>query len=148
MPDAGAWTPLIRRAWCVVQETRSGGKITKEIRYFVSNVPIGRLSALQCLTVVRGHCGIENDSNWSADVIWKEDAGPWCCTGNAVETLGLLRMIAYNLLQLARKRLLPEPLAHGKRGKPTPWRQRIDLVREAMALGALAPENTPPLAPT
>ena len=148
LPDAGEWEPLLRQAWCVLQETRVGDTITREYRYFVSNVPVGRLTASQCLAIVRGHWGIENDSNWSADVIWREDSGPWCCKGASVETLGLLRMIAYNLLQLVRKLYLPKPVVAGRRSAPTPWSELIDLIREAVALGALAPDNGPPLAPT
>jgi hypothetical protein len=148
LPEAGEWKPMLRQAWCVLQETRVGDKITSELRYFISNVPVGRLTPHQCLAVVRGHWGIENDGNWSADVIWREDSGPWCCKGNAVEVLGLLRMIAYNLLQLARKKYLPKPSADGRRGKPIPWAELIDLVREAFALGALARTSGQPPAPS
>jgi len=53
----------------------------------------------QLLLLVRRHWAIENDCNWSFDMMMGEDDGTWCTQGKAVLVLGVLRMIAYNLLQ-------------------------------------------------
>lgn len=128
------WSHL-RQAWLVVQETRHpGGKAEIEERFFLTNLTSGRLSAAQCLLVVRGHWGIENDCFWSADMQWHEDFSPWCTRGVAVEVLGLLRLMAYNLLQLARKRHLRPRHPDGKLAPPPAWRQVFDWVRQALRL--------------
>ncbi|MBI2892356.1 MAG: hypothetical protein HYY06_02310 [Deltaproteobacteria bacterium] len=55
------WSHL-QQAWLVVQETEHpDGKVEIEERFFLTSLRPGRLTAAQCLRVVRGHWGIEND---------------------------------------------------------------------------------------
>ena len=125
----------LRQAWLVEQHTQHpSGVIVVEQRFFLSSVRPGRLSAKQILAVVRGHWGIENDCFWSLDMQWNEDALPWCTTGKAVEVISLIRVMAYNLLQLARKRNLRRRLPNGEHTEPPPWRRLFEWVKQALRL--------------
>jgi hypothetical protein len=136
------WTHL-QQAWLVVQETLSAdGTIAIEDRFFLTSVRPGRLSAAQILLVVRGHWRIENDCFWSLDTQWGEDDRPWRSTGRAVEVVSFFRLMAYNLLQLARQRHLRPRRAGGRPADPPPWRRMFEWTRQALRLAL-----DPPLAP-
>ena len=103
------WESL-RQGWLVRTAHRADdGTEQHEDRYFISNVPVGRLSPSQILGVVRGHWG----SKTTATGRWT-----WCSAGRHADvyarqrptlTLGVLRLLAYNLLQLARRKHLRPP---------------------------------------
>lgn len=136
MAGYGDWTHL-RQVWLVRQETRSDDEnkpVLIEDRYFLTNLTTGRLKPWQILTVIRGHWGIENDCFWSLDMQLHEDAAPWCTQGRALEVLGLLRLMAYNLLQLARKRHLRPRDSAGGVAAPPAWRRLFEWVRQALRL--------------
>jgi hypothetical protein len=140
------WNHL-RQAWLVVQQTLSpNGKLTVEHRFFVTNLRPGLLTAAQALLLVRSHWGIENNCFWSIDTQWWEDDTPWCTQGRAIEMLGLLRLMAYNLLSLARKRHLCQHRADGTRTDAPPWRLLFEWIRFATRLEAagLGPRAPPP----
>ena len=128
------WSHL-RQAWLVVQETLfPDGRIEAEQRFFVCSIPQARLSVAQILLVVRGHWGIENNCFWTLDTQWNEDAVPWCSSGRAVEVLSWLRLMAYNLLSLARRCHLRRRRANGTRDEPPAWRRVFTWVRQALRL--------------
>jgi hypothetical protein len=60
----------------------------------------------QILEVVRSHWAIENHGTWTVDVIWDEESQVWCGQGVGIHVLGLLRLMAYNLVSLLRCRYL------------------------------------------
>ena len=126
------WSHL-RQVWRVEQETHDayGKLLEREDRYFATNLPAGRLTLAQILLVVRGHWGIENDCFWTLDTQWREDAVPWCSHGRAVEILSWLRLMAYNLLQFARRSHLRLRSEDGTLAPPPPWRRIFDWVRQA-----------------
>ncbi|MBW2736693.1 MAG: ISAs1 family transposase [Deltaproteobacteria bacterium] len=129
----GCWRHL-RQTWLVRQETKtSDGQITIEDRYFVSSLLENRVSPQDILTLVRGHWGIENDSFNSLDVQWREDDGPWCTQGHAVWVLGVLRLMAYNLAQLLRRRHLRPKTDQGAWRQPVPWRTLFKAIERALA---------------
>jgi hypothetical protein len=130
----------LRQAW-LVETTVIDGDGTTEIdrRYFLTNLPCGRLTPAQCLLLVRRHWGIENDCFWTLDVQWREDALPWCTQGRAVEVLSWLRLMAYNLLQLARRTHLRRRDTTGLREAPPAWRRVFAWVRQAFQRPPLAP---------
>ena len=129
----GCWRHL-RQAWLVRQETKtSDGQIEIEDRYFISSLLENRVSPNDILTLVRGHWGIENDSFNSLDVQWREDHGPWCTRGNAVWVLGVLRLMAYNLAQLLRRRHLRSKTDQGAWRQPVPWRTLFKAIERALA---------------
>ena len=73
-------------------------------RYFISNMLWNSLNPAQILLVVRGHWAIENDCNWTMDVVWKEDITAWATNAKEnprhqpLRTLSWLRLLAYNVL--------------------------------------------------
>ena len=83
---------------------RSGVQCSEGNRYFVTNLPTGRLDGRAWLQVIRAYWRIENNGNWTADAIWNEDARrtPWCRVPTAVFSLSLLRMIAMNVVAVLR----------------------------------------------
>jgi hypothetical protein len=134
MEGWNGWDHL-RQVWFVRQETRDAeGRITVEERFFLTNLRKGRLSPWQILLVVRGHWGIENDCFGTLDLRWHEDDRPFCTQGHAVEVLGLLRMLAYNLLRVLRTRHLRERTSDGTPRPPHPWRDLFRWVRNALCL--------------
>jgi DDE_Tnp_1-associated/Transposase DDE domain len=138
------WTHL-QQVGLIRQETRDPndveGRVTVEDRYFLTNVRKGRLCPGQILLVVRRHWGIENDCFWSLDAEFGEDTHPWATRGQAVEVLGLLRLMAYNLLQLGRKRHL-RPRREGRTAELPSWQQLFRWVWQALRL-ALSPPAGP-----
>jgi predicted transposase YbfD/YdcC len=119
---AHGWSHL-RQVWLVRQCSRDKhGKVTVEDRYFLTNLRSGRLKPAQILLVVRNHWGIENDCFWSLDAQFGEDDHPWVTTGHALPVLGLLRLMAYNLLQWARKRHLRTRWPSGRLADPPSWK--------------------------
>ena len=81
-----------------------------------------RLSPEQILLLVRQHWGIENDCFNSLDVQWQEDSGKLCTQGQAVWGLGILRIMAYNVVQYFRKRRLRRKDDKGGWLLPMRWR--------------------------
>jgi predicted transposase YbfD/YdcC len=99
----GTWEHL-RQGWLVRQTTRNKmGQKCVEDRYFVTNMLPGRATPKQMLALIRAHWRIENDTFNSLDVQWKEDSTPWCAKGSALWALGLLRLMAYNIMQHLRR---------------------------------------------
>jgi hypothetical protein len=122
------WTNL-RQVLVVEQTTRPRvkGPDEVELRYFGTNLPHATMSPKQLLQLVRRHWAIENDCNWSLDMVMDEDDGAWCTQGKSMLALGVLRMIAYNLLQWLRKRHVR--VQHLRvPDTPMPWRELHELI--------------------
>lgn len=118
----------LKQVWRVEKEIRKGktGQLERENRYYVTNLHRGRLKPMQILEVVRSHWAIENHGNWTMDVIWDEDSKVWCGQGVGIQVLGLLRLMAYNLVSLLRCRYLRrrEHTRAEKRG----WQEWCDVL--------------------
>jgi hypothetical protein len=120
--SVGKWTHL-RQTWLVRQETEHpDGTVTAEDRYFVTSALWNYFKPAQILALVRGHWRVENDCFNSLDVQWREDSGLWCTKGNAVLGLSLLRVMAYNLAQMLRRRRLRRKTEDGNYLEPPSWR--------------------------
>lgn len=127
------WSGDYTQIWRVRATTTRDGTVTAvDDRLFISNLPPKRLTDAQCLAAVRAHWGIENDSNWSLDVAWGEDTYTWVKMDVARETLGLLRLIAYNLVRVLRHRVLKGP----PKGH-IPYRELFERVRDALVSPAV-----------
>lgn len=103
-------------------------------RYFVTNLPQGRLNGARWLAAIRLYWRCENSGHWTADVVWKEDARrtPWITDPKAVFALALLRMIALNVIAILR--------ATSRRSycsQPPPWADVIQALRFLLAPPAL-----------
>ena len=76
------------------------GQVERAPRYDVTNRHRGRRKAAQLLDVIRWHWAIENHGHWTVEVSWAEDTKAWCGQGVGIPVLGLLRLMADNLLAL------------------------------------------------
>ena len=141
--SVGTWSHL-RQTWLVRQETTldDGTVVEVEDRYFISSLLWNYLKPSQILTLVRNHWGIENDAFNSLDLQWREDLGPWCTHGDAVWGLGLLRLMAYNLVQYLRKRRLRRKDEHGVWREPPSWRSLFRLLRTTLDTASVEPMAT------
>lgn len=119
--------PGIKQVWKLRQTVRRNGKIvTRRVRYFVSSIPPGLLTPTEKLGLVRLHWRIENAHNWTMDVALKEDDSQPCqLTRNAIEVVGWLRIIGYNILSAWRAGL---PTKDGDRRQS--WARCIELLRD------------------
>ncbi len=130
--SVGIWSHL-EQTWLVRQTTRDRhGNLEVEDRYFLSSIPWEELAGWQILQCVRLHWAIENDVFNSLDVQWLEDSGIWCTQGTAVWALGVLRLMAYNIVQALRRRN-----CRRKRGRhtwldPLPWRTLFGHIFDAL----------------
>jgi predicted transposase YbfD/YdcC len=107
MGGAHGWSHL-QQVWRIEKEIKRGktGAVERENHYYVTNLDWDRFKPEQLLLVVRAHWGSENNCNWTMDVIWEEDTKVWCGQGLGIRVLGLLRLMAYNLVAHLRCRYL------------------------------------------
>jgi hypothetical protein len=130
--SSGQWSDL-RQVWYVRQETKDQeGWITVEHRYFLSSVPVNDLTGDQILRVVRRHWAVENDVFNSLDLQWREDHTPYATGNHSVHVMGVMRLIAFNLVQFLRKRHLCPRKENGERVAPLPWRNLFETITEVL----------------
>jgi hypothetical protein len=123
------WHGVASEVWRVRQVGLRKGVRVAEDRYFLTNLPPGRLTASQALAAVRAHWGIENGCNWTLDTQLDEDTVTWVNQDRASEVLAMLRLIAYNLLQLSRHRVL-----RAAANRAVPWRTLLCWMRDALVM--------------
>lgn len=121
--------PGVRQVWKLRQTVRRNGKVvSRKVRYFVSSIPPGLLNPSEKLGLVRLHWGIENAHNWTMDVALQEDDRQPCqLTRDAIEVVGWLRIIGYNILSAWREGL---PTKDGPRRQS--WSRCIELLRDCL----------------
>jgi hypothetical protein len=73
-----------------------------EERWHVTNLVPGRLDGDQLLALDRAHWRIENNLHGALDLQWQEDHGRWVRRGRGLAVTALLRVLAYNLLEILR----------------------------------------------
>jgi predicted transposase YbfD/YdcC len=128
--SAGEWSD-VTEVWCVRQETeKKDGTVTTEDRYFLTSIPVKSLTNNQKLLMVRRHWVVENDVFNSLDLQWREDDAIWSTRGNAIGTLGVLRLLAYNIVQFLRKRHLCRKRKDGTRAAPLSWRELFEVITD------------------
>lgn len=124
--------PGIRQLWSLRRRVTLYGAsapVSDEVRYFVSSIPPTLLSPTQQLDLVRLHWGIENGHNWTMDVaLAEDDAQPCQLTREAIEVVGWLRILGYNLLSAWRAQ------APKKDRQPLSWSRCMELLRDAFIL--------------
>ena len=142
--SVGRWSHL-RQTWLVRQETeKANGQSEVEDRYFLSSLLWNRLRPAQILLLVRNHWAVENDTFNSLDLQWREDQAPWCTYGNAIWGLGLLRLMAYNVAQMLRRRRLRRKDDQGSWRDPMSWRQLFKTIERAVeSLWTISPVMHP-----
>jgi hypothetical protein len=101
-PGLCGWQHL--RTFLRVSSTRTDkqGKVVTDTRYFLSSLPLTRLTAPQWLLVVRRHWGVET-AHQVLDVAFKEDDRPWIeANPRGAAVVMVLRRIAYTLMTFFR----------------------------------------------
>lgn len=121
------WHGVASEVWRVQQSGLRDGKRVIEDRYFLTNLPPDRLRGSQALAAVRAHWGIENGCNWTLDTQLAEDSVTWVNQGNSADALAMLRLIAYNLLQMSRHRVL-----RAAENRAVSWRTLMTWIRDAL----------------
>jgi len=119
----------LRQVWLVRvwrRRTKDAPVEYLEDRIYATNLPVThRIRGKHILALIRGHWRIENELHGTLDIELREDDGGWVRRGYGLINTGLLRVMAYNLLAIARSVHL--------RGKTLPaWRQLRDWVRDAI----------------
>jgi hypothetical protein len=124
------WTHL-KEMWLVRQTTEvlQTGEVSVEDRFFLSSLEPDALTGAQALALVRMHWHVENDCNWVIDTQWKEDDCPWVATGNGLLVVTLLRLMAFNILQLLRNRTL-----RSDSNRAMAWADVLKMVDDALLL--------------
>jgi hypothetical protein len=126
--------PGLTQLWALRRQVTLNGataSISDEVRYFASSIPPTLLSPTQQLELVRLHWGIENGHNWTMDVaLTEDDAQPCQLTRDAIEVVGWLRILGYNLLSAWRAQ------APDKDRKPLSWSRCMELLRDAFMLNS------------
>lgn len=109
--------------------TYEHGKLAAtEDRYFVSSLPLSRLTGAQWLRIVRLMWGVENAVHCTLDKSMREDEHPWIQSNpKAALVIALLRRIAYNLLALFRSVTL-----RSERSRSTTWKLLMRWVELAL----------------
>jgi hypothetical protein len=143
----GTWSHL-RQVWLVrvlVRKSKDGPEQILEDRLYATNLVPGRLKPEHIVDLVRAHWRIENNCFGRLDIEWKEDHGHWVRRQNGLPVSSLLRLIAYNLLELLHAVHL-----RSQDARQATWQQLRDWVRDALLwLPPLArdPEVSPAVAP-
>lgn len=125
----GAWTHL-RQVWLVRVLARKGKGSPERVledRLYATNLVRGRLKPEHILDLVRAHWRIENNCFGRLDIEWQEDHGRWVRRHNGLPVVSLLRLIAYNLLEVLRAVHLRSEAA-----RRAAWQQLRDWVRDAL----------------
>ena len=125
------WESLRQGGWSAPRIAPTTAPEQHEDRYFISNVPVGRLSPSQILGVVRGALGIENDRSgrwtWCSARTTRR-----CAQGSATLTLGFLRLLAYNLLPGRRKHLRPPAPSPAEAARSGPGARSLRAFEQAL----------------
>ena len=79
-----------------------GGQPTTGDRWFVSNVPIGRFTRAQWLTLIRRRWAVENENHNTWDRLLREDDRRWILEPQGMVVGMLLRRLAFDMLALFR----------------------------------------------
>jgi predicted transposase YbfD/YdcC len=92
LPAAKDWKG-IHSVIRVENERSTESKTSKEVRYFISSLP---LNPERVLSSIRQHWFVENQLHWVLDVTFGEDKSR-IRRGNAPENMGVLRRLALNI---------------------------------------------------
>jgi hypothetical protein len=126
---SGVRFPGAKQFWAVRRiDTHPDGTVEVEERIFITNTPSRKLSPKRILQLVRLHWRIENNGNWTADMVFGEDSWSPCYTGNGVVAFSWLRLLAFNLVAVFRVHL------PAKDGLPASWARALEFIYQAFLL--------------
>jgi hypothetical protein len=105
------------------------GQPTHETRYFVSSLPINRLTPQQWLTVIRLHWAVET-THQILDVTFEEDDHPWVLHNpRLTAVIMILRRIGYTLLAIFK-----HVTQRSDHRRNEPWRVLLTRIRDALLM--------------
>jgi predicted transposase YbfD/YdcC len=106
-----------------VAEHPTTGHKTVGNRYYVTSRTSSALEPKDALTISRGHWRCEEETHWTSDVVLHEDRRrlAWSRHPHGVFVVSVLRMMALNILAVARKL----SRVHGTNQHPT-WHQVVE----------------------
>jgi hypothetical protein len=90
--------PGVAQVGQIESEVARGGKVSHEVRYFITSVPRSVAGAGGLLVWARGHWSIENRSHYVRDVTLGEDASR-IRKGSGPQVMAALRNAAIGLLR-------------------------------------------------
>lgn len=93
---------MVLRVQATIINNETAGIESIEDRYFITNVPVGRMKNSQWLMLVRRHWAVENNCHNIWDRILREDDRVWIREPQGMLAVQLLRRIAFNLMSLFR----------------------------------------------
>src|SRR5262249_22303700 len=93
--------PHIQQVACIRREVfdLDGVRTSKEYALIVTSRPASLASPADIHTFVREHWGIENESHYVRDTVWREDHNQ-AYTGNGPHAMAALRNLALGLFRL------------------------------------------------
>ena len=94
LPGFSNWKKL-RTIGIAIRVSEERGKVTREVRYFISSL---RLGVKRFAGAVRGHWGIENTLHWCLDVTFREDESR-LRDRHAADNISWLKRFAISLLK-------------------------------------------------
>jgi predicted transposase YbfD/YdcC len=94
LPGFSNWKKF-RTIGIAIRVSEEGGKVTREVRYFISSL---RLGVKRFAGAVRGHWGIENTLHWCLDVTFREDESR-LRNRHAADNVAWLKRFAISLLK-------------------------------------------------
>lgn len=89
--------PTLRTIVRTLTRTERRGKLTEEVRYFISSAPLSPERAQQA---IRSHWGVES-LHWVLDVVFKEDLSR-LRRGHGARNMALVRRFAFNMVRHGR----------------------------------------------
>lgn len=103
---------------CIVIEAKRTveDRTTTERRYYISSL---EADAKAMNTMIRSHWGIENSLHWTLDMVFGEDYSR-IRTGNGAENVAIIRQVALNQLQAAKKSY-PKDMSINRLRKKAGW---------------------------
>lgn len=122
--------PGAQQFWSVTQcRINSQGKRSVEVRYFVTSLGWDELKDAHVLRLVRLHWGIENNGNWTMDLIFDDDRRCPCKKGWGPSVVSWLRLLAFNFTAITRVHLPKHDKDHW-----TPWHSVQQLIAWALMI--------------
>lgn len=107
---------------------KTGRVEERESRYFISSLPMNRLTDKQWLRVVRQHWAVENHCHGTWDTAFEEDDRPWIKNEpQGTLVVMLLRRMAFNMLALFRS-----VTQRSEERRRTPWRDIMRWMHHAV----------------
>jgi predicted transposase YbfD/YdcC len=123
LPSTKEWEGA-RSVLRVECERQSNTGSSREVRYFISSLP---LNAARALSAVRQHWFVENQLHWVLDVTFGEDASR-IRRGHAAENMAVLRRLALNICKRyanADSKKLSNPKKLKKAGWDDSFREKL-----------------------